>query len=172
MKRITFGIIAFFLTFGISTALVGLLFGFPKVSSHRHHAHHSPEALSIEYVLDQDISYGEYRRNSEVRLARSQGLERRLVIPIGSAEHARIVDRYASKASAIDASATPPDFRYAWNRHMKEWAKFSAFTNALANREAEYSGLSDNTAEINETWGQVIRIARRYGVHIKPRYLR
>ncbi len=164
--------LAFFLTFGISTALVGLLFGFPKVSRHHHHAHHSPEALSIEYVLDRDISYGEDRRNSEVRLARGLGLERRLVIPVGSSDHARIVERYASKASAIDASATPPDFRYAWNRHMKAWTKFSAYTNALANREVEYSGLSDNTEEINETWGQVIRIARRYGVHIKPRYLR
>lgn len=174
MKRITFGIIAFFLTFGISASIVGLLFGFPKVGRDRHHAHHSSEAVTIENVLDQDIRYGEFRRRSEVRLAREAGgNNQRLVIPAGTPEHARIIERYYSSMAGIDVSRTPADFKYAWKKHMEAWNGAVGYTNALAAGDLETSNFKDyDPQEINETYYQVLRIAKRYGSHIKARYLR
>ena len=170
MKRITLGIIAFFLTFSVSAVLVGLLVGFPKVNR-SHLSYNSTAARNIKAVIEADISNGEVRRRAEYRLRLRFESESRTDVR-SSSEHASIVSRYASKSAGIDVSRTPADFRYAWNRHMKAWKNQAAYSNALANNEVEFSSLSDHTTEINDTWAQVIRIARRYGVRIKPRYLR
>ena len=174
MKRITFGILAFFLTFGISVSLVGLLFGLPKVNRDHHHAGHSPGALRIENVLDQDIRYGETRRQAEVRLAQNLGGDHhRLEIPVGSLDHAKIIGQYSSNQAEIDVSGTPSDFRYAWNRHLEAWEKFTVYSKTLAKGNTSNSrSINYDPEEINETYYQVLRIAKRYGAHIKPRYLR
>ena len=173
-SRTTFGLIAFFLTFGISASLVGLLFGFPKVTRHGYHANHTAAAISIESVLDKDIRFGEIRRRSQVRLAREiGGTNGKLEIPLGPPEHASIIGRYTSDAAGIDIARTPADFKYAWAKHMQAWDRYTVYSKALAAGANEnLSSLNYDPDEINDTYHQVLRIAQRYGAHIKPRYLR
>lgn len=172
MKRTIFGIITFFLTFGISFSLVGLLFGFPEIG-HSHSAH-SHAARNIESVLDADMRIGDARRIAKSRLY----FESKRVAQKGElssmqkekfvSRYGSIIGEYSDGLSAISTSHVPADFAYAWKKHVEAW-----------NKEAKQSGVrgpsdssSAETSEINTTWKQVIRIARRYGVHIKPRYMR
>jgi hypothetical protein len=146
MNRYTYGILTFFITFGLSFSLVGLLFGFPQVNLETRHTFNPSARAKIISVIEQDMRNGDPRRLVERRIARknvSNSTTKAEVMEAGQI--------YAAASSSIDVSGTPADFQYAWNRHMKAWR--------------------ENSADINPTWLQVLRIARRYGVPIKRRYM-
>jgi len=166
MKTLTYGLITFSITFGISFSLVGLLFGFPSLSQEFRSSFEPSSKSAIKRVIESDIRFGEKRRQAERRVVFKskycKGYD-------GDSKYAQVVDKYASASSKINVSKTPSDFRYAWNKHMKTWQVHAASAQAKAN--GDESAL-DNTKEINESWAQVLRIADRYGVPIKRRYLR
>ncbi|MDH3493065.1 MAG: hypothetical protein OEM82_05905 [Acidobacteriota bacterium] len=174
MNRFVIGIITFFLTFGISTSLVGLLFGFPEVG--RSYSASSHAARNIQRVLDADVRNGESRRLSEVKLYRlMKRMTKHGKMPAVDGEefvnrHQSIISAYTDKSSSIDVSHTPADFQYAWKKHMDAW---SAEVESTRNRSfGDVFGAKDEPSEINATWMQVLRIAKRYGVPIRSRYMR
>lgn len=174
MNRFIIGIITFFLTFGISTSIVGLLFGFPEVS----HSHSSSTLASrnIQKVLDNDVRYGEDRRRAEFRLY--QDIKRVAIdgqlnaddAGIFKIKRAKIVENYTDLSSAINVSQTPSDFQYAWKQHMDAWSKEVQLVRSRDLFEENKS--EDGLSEVNATWYQVLRIAKRYEAPIKARYLR
>ena len=147
MNRYTYGILTFFVTFGLSFSLVGLLFGFPQMNLETRRSFNPSARAKIINVIEQDMRNGDPRRLVERRIARSN-------VSNGEtkAELLEALEIYATASSSIDVSGTPADFQYAWKKHMKAWR--------------------ENSADINPTWHQVLRIARRYGVPIKRRYMR
>ena len=175
MNRFTIGIITFFLTFGFSTALVGLLFGFPEVNLSQSAT--SQAGRNIQNVLDRDVRYGEARRRSATILIRGM---KRVASRQGTItedqgvefvrEYSRIVETYSDLSSGIDASNTPADFQYAWKQHMDAWALEAK--EASMRRFGDEVNTDEDSSEINSTWRQVLRIAERYGVPIKARYRR
>ncbi len=170
MNRFILGIGAFILTFGISTSLVGLFFGFPKLDpSHSH----SAKSSKIMRVLDRDIDYGERRRNDVLRLAlknKAEGLT--YADTEMSEEFAVITTRYVDDMSAIDTSGTPADFAYAWNEHVAAWNEHEKHLRSMHNPDSGPNHHRVETDRISETYFQVLRIAKRYGVPMKARYYR
>ena len=170
MKRITLGFVAFLLTFGVSTALVGLIFGFPTYSFQSEKNNLGTEARSIKQVIEMDIRNGTKRRIAEMRLmSRWNSSESDQERSERMRAHASVVDRYAQASSSIDVSNTPRDFQKAWNKHMNAWQKQAVYRKSMSRGFDNYS---DNTRSINETWEDVLSIAADYGVPMKQRYWR
>ena len=153
MNRFIIGIITFLLTFGISTSLVGLLFGFPELGQSHSSGNHV--VRNIQKVLDSDIRYGETRRRLEMRLSYEM---KRLAKKgqIGEeqgdafvAKHAAIIESYADQSSAIDVSHTPADFRYAWKQHMDAWSKEAK--DSSARRFGSREELAQPSSQIGST---------------------
>ncbi len=173
MKFIS-GFTAFILTFVLSVSLVGLLFGFPKVETSNQifqlRSKNSVVKYKIASLLRRDVL-----RNGNARDQKIRSIEG--YYSMSEAElynnyvYRQAVNDYFIKSSSMNDSMLPDDFQYAWRKHMQAWQKQAAYLNAVADGNySDYSGYSDNTAEINETWFQVLRIAQRYGVNIPANY--
>lgn len=173
--RIILGIIAFTLTFGLSSTLVGLIFGFPQpnvrsVSSH--HKHSSAYKHKIRRLISKDVSNGRVRNIERFRLYRNLGSEESL---FRSSEYHQTVRKYYEKSVSMNTASLPEDFNYAWRKHMEEWQKQADYLKAVQAGEVSRSssvssGYYDNTDEINRTFDQVLRIAKRYGVRNVEQY--
>lgn len=159
MNRSFIGFLTFFLTFGISFSLVGLLVGFQKMRhNHPHHAR-SQDSATIASVLDRDDQFGIEQNLDMKRLAQELTPVERSSISNSDPRVVKLTYRYVSRASSIDAGNTPEDFQYAWNVHIQAW---KAHSEAL--KKADEVEMKRTDAAISETWQQVLRIAERYGV--------
>lgn len=171
MNRSILGIGAFILTFGISTSLVGLFFGFPKLDPS--HSHDHGAKTKIMRVLDRDINYGELRRNDVVRLARENQAKGITIEETQlTGEFAVITERYVEDLSAINTSGTPADFAYAWNEHVAAWNARVKFLKSVNDHKGETPVLSEDEDRISDTYFQALRIAKRYGAPMRARYFR
>lgn len=175
------GLIAFTLTFGLSAALVGLLFGLPQptgfASASHNHEHNSVYAYKIKRLLKRDIGYGEIRNKRVFRLQRETGS---YASALYDPAYSEAINEYYNRSSSISDANLPEDFKYAWREHMNAWKKQAMYVRSL-HRDGDHDveffdtdvrSYSDNTNEINETWYQVLRIADRYGVDIDSSYYR
>ncbi|MFV0388132.1 MAG: hypothetical protein ACK5NT_05195 [Pyrinomonadaceae bacterium] len=157
----TISALVFILTFGLSIALVGLLFGFDSPSPSPRVV--NTQAAEIEAFLRRDIENGE-ARNYASQLAFGEYRDK-----LDSNENYRYaVTTYVARSSSMDYRKLPLDFQYAWKQHMNAWKKKAAFEQ---NKQAEFSPADVRlTAEINSTWNRVLAIAHRHGVQIDSSY--
>ncbi len=152
--KLILGIIAFTLTFGLSTTLVGLVFGFPKTISspkiQKSHSH-SVTARRIKSLLIRDDRNGNMRDRRLVNMLKQSFNDMSDSDLYQNSAYRDQIASYAARSARINDAGLPRDFQYAWRAHMKAWKKHS---------------FSNNSQEITQTWHQVLRIARRYGVDI------
>ncbi len=172
--KIILGFIAFILTFGFSTSLVGLLFGFPQpnTASYLSTKSNSQVAQKIEGLLKRDVQNGVSRHSLADRLYQSGETFESIY---SDADFRSAALKYVQTSAGMSDADLPLDFQYAWRDHMKAWQKQAAYIRTFENtRDFESDNVSispaDNTTEINETWYQVLRIAQRYGVVIDRSY--
>mgnify|MGYP000333153206 CR=1 FL=1 len=172
--KIILGIIAFTLTFGLSSTLVGILFGFPQaeVESPRYRVSHQNHSVKhkIKRLLKRDVANG-VPRNFELR--RIYQTERDISSLDQSPAYRTSVIRYVEKSSRMSDAGLPKDFQYAWREHMKAWKNRAAYLKAIDSIDNPNSfsvNVSDDNGEINKTWEQVLRIAQRYGLKIDRSY--
>lgn len=168
--KLTLGIIAFILTFGLSVSIVGLLFGLPAANSSQFYQLQTKNTVAkykIRSIIRRDVRNG-YWRNHQIR--KIEGFYTMSDAEIYSHDtYRRAIDEYVRKSSAINDADLPEDFKYAWREHMRAWQNQSKYLQTSVAGD-QYSAYSDNTEEINQTWYQVLRIAERYGVEIIPAY--
>jgi hypothetical protein len=176
--KIILGIIAFTLTFGLSSTLVGLLFGFPQPSPQTFTSnakYSSAYKYKIKRLLKRDVRNGELRNRQVDKLYTNNGDFSSLY---SNAEYRQSINDYYVKSSSMNDSNLPDDFKYAWREHMKAWKNQASYLNSLQDGsfsngdESPVENYTDNTNEINRTWFQVLRIAERYGVEINRNYYR
>lgn len=172
--KIILGFIAFILTFGFSTSLVGLLFGFPQPNTASYLAtkSNSQVAQKIQGLLKRDVQNGVSRHSLADRLYQSGETFESFY---SDAEFRGAALKYVETSSSMSDAGLPLDFQYAWRDHMKAWEKQAAYIRTFESTGSyDPNSLSirpgDNTTEINETWYQVLRIAQRYGVVIDRSY--
>jgi len=168
--KLILGIIAFTLTFGLSTTLVGLVFGFPKTVSSPHIKLRTTShvtARKIKSLLIRDDRIGNYRSRQILRYQKNSGLGETEIF--GSLVYSQSVSFYVSKASGINDAGLPRDFQYAWRNHMKAWRAKAGYLESrktLSDYESIFSAeYKNNDKQIQRTWYQVLRIAERYGVN-------
>ena len=174
--KLILGIIAFILTFGFSTTLVGLLFGFPqetvKPKVHQLRTNHAVKH-KIRSLLRRDVRNGRSRHRAASQLYRSEITAESLY---SNPAYRFTVLTYVRKSASMNDAGLPRDFQYAWRNHMKAWKKQAMFIEAIEKNLNNPNSFSiragDNTNEINQTWSQVLRIAERYGLNIDNRYYR
>lgn len=173
MKILT-GIIAFTLTFGLSSTLVGLLFGFPQAevntSSYKVRQQDHATGYRIKRLLKRDLANG-VPRNLEAR--RVYQSERDLASLDQSPAYRATVIRYVERSAGMNDAGLPEDFQYAWRKHMNAWKKRAAYLksiDATDNPNSFSVEIPDDNGEINDTWNQVLRIAERYGLEIDRSY--
>jgi predicted N-acyltransferase len=82
--------------------------------------------------------------------------------------------QYADKSGSMEADGLPQDFQIAWREHMKAWRDYADFLNEMKNSSARKM-LSEekldaletkHSAEITNTWQEVLRIGRNYGAEV------
>lgn len=171
-------IAAFIIAFGFSAFLASLFLPEPVQSNYVgtrstscfKSNYQSQTAIEISYLLRQDINNGRKR---------DRNLRRIDVVaqtPFGKEnydEFASIIEQYVGASNSLESNDLPPDFQQAWNDHIKVWRDYSEFlneikdtsNNAVSNEkmqrlDAKYS------KEINETWFEVLRVAREYDAEI------
>ncbi len=169
--KIILGFIAFIITFGFSTTLVGVLFGFPQPSKadYLKTSTRSATAYKIERLLKRDVHTNGARRNNVARRLKASGYSEDLET---NSEFRKAVLSYVRKSSSMSDAGLPRDFQYAWRNHMKAWKKQAAYLKSMEmNYDIDsYATRGADSGEINATWDQVLRIARRYGVRIDGSY--
>jgi hypothetical protein len=140
-KHIT-ALVTFALTFAVSVTIAG--FFQVKVNS--------STATKITQVLTQDIQNGSSRSYSSRASIDEMALK---------------TQEYVDASQSLDTSDLPDDFQAAWNRHMKAWRIQSNFLNSLDFVDSDAIELDTyNTNEINRTWWEVLRMARKHGAKI------
>lgn len=175
--KIILGFIAFLLTFGVSSTLVGLIFGFPqetKAPQVYQLRADSSTTRRIESLIKRDVRNGESRHRLAAEAYSELKNDETLY---ADAKYRLTVLQYVDTSSGMSDAGLPTDFQYAWREHMNAWKKQAAFVKTKDYATGEFNVDSenvyaDNTSEINKTWYQVLRIAQRYGVEIDENYYR
>jgi hypothetical protein len=135
----------FGLTFVVSLSLVVVVKSFKGLST----------AEKITNVLTEDISNGTSRREN---------------FSNGRYYLAQKTESYVSASESINVEGLPEDFQNAWQEHMQAWRIHANYLNEnKCNRWAnvDYDRASnEQIREINQTWYEVLRIARQNGAVI------
>lgn len=138
-------LVTFALTFSLSISVALVIKSFQGVTT--------PE--KITNVLKEDINNGLSRHSNPGR---------------GNVYLAVRTDDYVSASESINTDGLPADFQAAWQSHMQAWRthadylKEKRFSRGF---EADYDAVSsDQINEINRTWYEVLRIARKHGAII------
>ena len=121
--------------------------------------HDTETKLSIERLLQQDISNGRERlwraNDSDYPSAKSY-YER----------YAEAVEHYADDSGSMRYSHLPRDFQIRWNEHMRAWRDYSNYLNRSRNSSSEdrryYQDRNEYIVDINSTWYSVLRVGRKY----------
>jgi hypothetical protein len=142
MKHIT-ALVTFALTFAVSVTIAG--FFQVKVSK--------STAQKITQVLAQDIANGNVRTAKRCRKPANELAVR--------------TQNYVDASQSIDTEGLPGDFQAAWTRHMQAWRNHSDFLNSVESFDSDTQETDEyNIKEINRTWWEVLRIARKHGAEI------
>jgi hypothetical protein len=158
MKFIT-AIVAFSITFGFSAFLTGLLGANSRL--HCQATQTNRTGQEITSLLEQDIENGQ----ESAEIYRSGA---------SLSEYAESVGNYVDASESIEDVNLPPDFRFAWQAHMNAWRRHADFLKLNDfSREGFYERdfslkYSNQLAEIERTWFNVLDIGRKYGAVIPP----
>ncbi len=154
-------IAAFFTAFAVSAALASL---FLPANTTNYRAtscftNHSKSADAISELIRQDVSNGNQRDRKIYRDKEN--------IPL-------VIEDYVNASNSLNASELPRDFQIAWRKHMKAWHDYSNFLNNIESSRYEDSGVESFAGleagymvEIDETWYEVLRVARNHGSHVR-----
>jgi hypothetical protein len=155
-------IIAFVASFFLSSSLALLLNGGKPASYPRLEARgascNKGAARRISNLLRQDIANG---RTRQAAFADSDE----------DATTAEPVENYVSASENLDTAGLPEDFQRAWRAHMRAWRVHADYLNRFKDKEmsdSERRIYDQQSEEINETWYEVLRVARNYGADIYP----
>jgi hypothetical protein len=142
MKHIT-SLTTFALAFAVSVTIAG--FFQVKVSK--------STAQKITQVLAQDIANGNARTAKRCRKPANDLAVR--------------TQDYVNASTSIETIGLPNDFQSAWKKHMEAWRNHSNFLNSVDSMDSNTLEIDQyNTDEINRTWWEVLRIARKHGAEI------
>lgn len=138
-------LVTFVLTFAVSVSVAGVVKSFQGLST----------AERITNVLIEDINNGVSRRENNAH---------------SNVYLAVRTNDYVSASENISVDGMPEEFQVAWQRHMQAWRNHANYLNEKRfNREfnSNYDAVSsDQINEINQTWWEVLRIARVNGAKI------
>ena len=164
LARATFGI-----CFAVSSLFVGLFFDagtidpeLYKIVRVRPQAENASVGKKIFALLQQDKENGDDRNADEYSLYDADALP-----SLGA--KSEIISAYARKSGRMNDSGLPPDFQFAWRKHMKAWASYSEFL-----EKADRAGMDlvdikrfedEYTRDINSTWFEVLRLGALYGAN-------
>lgn len=155
MKFIT-AIVAFSITFGFSAFLTNLLAADYHLQFET--AGNNRTGQQISAFLRQDIENG---RKMDTFCKASASLPK----------YSEAVNEYVETSEALEDVNFPPDFRFAWQAHMKAWRSHADFLESHYSRkdfyeQQTYQIYSNQTGEINRTWLKVLDIGKKYGAVI------
>lgn len=176
MKHL-FGIVAFALTFGLSTALVGLLFGFPQ-NKNTQVENDSTVAKRIEKLLKRDLRNGMLRKRVQHTAYKSWAEKGSTDIKNG--KHSirafrEAVSEYVYASSTMNDSDLPRDFQRAWRMHMKAWKKQAGFLQKFEELEFnnESPSQTNDAVNLNSVDSKVVdkttelaKLSKRYNCNI------
>lgn len=176
MKHL-FGIVAFALTFGLSTALVGLLFGFPQ-NKNTQVENDSTVAKRIEKLLKRDLRNGMLREKAQHTAYKSWAENGSTDIKNGA--HAMRtfrggVSEYVYASSTMDDSDLPRDFQRAWRIHMKAWKKHAGllqkfeeleFNNESPSKTSDAVNLNGADSKVVDETTELAKLSKRYNCNI------
>lgn len=138
-------LVTFVLAFAVSVSVAGVVKSFQGLST----------AERITNVLTEDIGNG-FNRRQNYRDSRYY--------------LAKQTNDYVTASESINVEGLPEDFQMAWQKHMQAWRTHADYLNEnKCNRWANlnYDKVSaEQTNEINNTWWEVLRIARQNGAVI------
>ena len=127
-------------------------------------------AQQITQLIEQDVANGE-QRVSEVYYSRTDS---NWVVENDSMEvYAFSTQNYVSSMDGLNYQNLPQDFQDAWLAHKEAWRNHSEFLNDL--KDISGSEISDlknlptlkqGDKDIDRTWFEVLRIARKYNATI------
>jgi hypothetical protein len=163
-------IAAFFTAFAVSAAIASLFIP-ANTTDHRATScftNHSTSATAnrITAFINRDVYNGREHTRIIYRILRDTP---RVSEHSSYPEYVSAVNAYVETFPSMDVSEMPRDFRLAWRKHTKAWRDYSAFISSEKSvtvygyygdfelTEAAY------TQEIDETWDEVINIARKHG---------
>ncbi|MGI9036782.1 MAG: hypothetical protein ACR2GD_12185 [Pyrinomonadaceae bacterium] len=169
--------IAFIAAFILSVSLVGL----PKdnfYSRFTDASNFSQNRQNIRLLLRQDISNGMLRDRTIYSL---EELNKNSDSSFDIAPFADATEEYVESSESIDDTDLPADFQTAWHNHLDAWREQADFLNQVKGtvQEEEINGqkqftfslnpheenvYQNQTDEINRTWHEVLRIAKKYDV--------
>ena len=170
------GIVAFALTFGLSTTLVGLLFGFPQVKNTQVE-NGSMVANRIENLLKRDLRNGALRKKARRAAYKSWAKNGSTEIKDGAhtmRAFREAVSEYVHASSTIDASDLPRDFQRAWRIHMKAWKKQAdflhkfelVFNNEKSSKISDAVNLSDSADSKVVYEAELAKLSKSYNCNI------
>ncbi len=152
-KHIT-ALVTFVITFALSAFLVTLLRP-PTVSQTRkvivNRGCSYTNAQRITQLLQQDIANANIPREFSSH----------------QSSLAASTEYYVSASESLSYQDLPTDFQTAWQNHMRAWRNqvdlYNTFEDDFSQDEETLKMSARNTEEINRTWWEVLRIAKKYG---------
>ena len=171
-------IIAFLAAFGISVAVT------PRASKPgfapyvKRGCAQTETTRKITNLLQNDIENG-VARDRKLREIRLEGFSRDSETYY--VNFVKQTDEYVTASENIDDSELPADLRAAWREHLKAWRTHADFLNkngytppqertyGIGSGEGSLRNIyREQNNEINNTWYEVLRIARKYDAYIPP----
>lgn len=174
-------LIAFFAAFVFSVMLVGLPKdnAYSKLSATRNYRQ---QQQNIRLLLWSDINRG---RERDRKLLQLDGIGESFQTASNVFQIASLTEEYVDGSQSMDTSDLPTDFQAAWQAHMNAWRSQSDYFNEIKSAANNYAGdRSENGKysghlfrvdsetyrnqgdEINQTWYEVLRVGRKYGVYV------
>ena len=152
-----------------SESQLNLGFGRTSTSCFKNRGNYTADKVAL--FVQQDIRYGNERDRKLYRLDKDF---RPPFTNSSFASYAEAVSKYADQSGSMEADELPQDFQIAWRAHMKAWRDYVNFFNEMKNSstrkmvsEKHLDELeTKHSAEINNTWQEVLRIGRSYGAEV------
>ena len=163
-------IATFFTAFAVSAFLVSLFFPASTYRATSCFTNHSTStsANQITAFINRDVYNGREHTRIIDRILRDTP---RVFEHSEYPEYINAVNSYVETFPAMDVSEMPRDFRLAWRKHTKAWRDYSAFMSdsegslywAGTNSKEYIDRETAYTSEIESTWYEVMRSARKHG---------
>lgn len=150
---------AFTLTFIFSLVLTG----FPKTDLLSFESRGScRDQYNISAFLQRDVENGR-ERDYKVNL-HSEDSDSYFEV------YTENINEYVDKSINLNDQDLPSDFQSAWREHLRVWRDYNDFINERKTTQISSCAFNrlDNiyNQEISETWDEVLRVGREYGVEL------
>ena len=125
----------------------------------------------IETIVSQDVSNGGERDRKIHRIG--EGYRPSYLSP-SFPEYVEAISEYVESSESLSHENTPRDFQTAWLKHMNAWRDYSNFLDKMKSSSARahfneheiYELEASYSADINNTWYEVLRVGNSYGADV------